>query len=127
MRTQMRAVVALASCVAVVAVAGCGGGGGGTSAPPATTQASPGPQATLVAAGLEPPGGCYVTVFLVEDATKAQVAQVQRKLLAARGVTEVAFVSKELELRRFAVLNPGAAKGMHVNPFADRFEVVPST
>ena len=30
-------------------------------------------------------------------------------------------------LRRFALANPRAAKGMHVNPFADRFEVVPRT
>jgi hypothetical protein len=118
----MRAVAALASCCAAAAAAGCGGG---TGSQPATPSA-PAAQATLVVAGLEPPGGCYVTVFLVDGATAAQVAEVQQRLLAARGVTEVAFVSRELELRRFKALNPGAAKRMRANRFAGRFEVVPS-
>ena len=42
-------------------------------------------------------------------------------------ITQVSYVSKGLELRRFALTNPKAAKAMHVNPFADRFEVVPRT
>jgi FtsX extracellular domain len=97
----------------------CGGGGS-----PATTTTS---RASVVAAGLEPPRGCYLTVFLAEDVTKADVAGVQRRLLRNRLVRRVSFVPKALELRRFTVRNPKAAKGMHVNPFADRFEVVPRT
>ena len=104
------------------ALAGCGGGGPSTST---TTTASS--EAALVVAGLEPPSGCYVTVFLAENVTQRQLESVQKRLLASRIVTEVSFVSKALELRRFALANPKAAKGMHVNPFADRFEVVPRT
>jgi hypothetical protein len=105
-----------------LALTACGGGGGGT--PTVTTVRS---SAALVVAGLEPPAGCYLTVFLAEDVTKAEIASVQKRLLANRVVTQVSFVSKELQLRRFALSNPKAAKGMHVNPFADRFEVVPHT
>jgi FtsX-like permease family protein len=108
----------VAGCVLLLAA--CGGGTRG----PAPTAASP---AALVVAGLEPPSGCYVTVFLAEDVTKAQIRSVRQRLLASRAVTEVSFVSKELELRRFRLTNPKAAKGMHLNPFADRFEVVPRT
>jgi cell division protein FtsX len=68
-----------------------------------------------------------VTVFLAVDVTRADIASVQRRLLTNRLITEVSFVSKPLQLRRFALTNPKAAKGMHVNPFADRFEVVPRT
>jgi cell division protein FtsX len=106
-----------------LALTACGGGGGGTPGTVTTVRSS----AALVVAGLEPPAGCYVTVFLAEDVTKAQIASVQKRLLANRVVTQVSFVSKELQLRRFALSNPKAAKGMHVNPFADRFEVVPHT
>jgi len=105
-----------------LALAACGGGGGSSG----TTTSAP-PSAALVAAGLEPPSGCYVTVFLAEDVSKADVASVQNRLLTNRVITEVSFVSKALELRRFALTHPKAAKGMHVNPFADRFEVVPRT
>jgi len=105
-----------------LALAACGGHGGPSGA---TTSAAS--SAALVAAGLEPLSGCYVTVFLAETVTKADVANVQQRLLASRAVSEVSFVSKALELRRFALTNPKAAKGMHVNPFADRFEVVPRT
>jgi hypothetical protein len=107
-----------------LALAACGGGGGGTPGAPTTTVRS---SAALVVAGLEPPAGCYVTVFLAEDVTKADIATVQKRLLANRVITQVSYVSKGLELRRFALSNPHAAKGMHVNPFADRFEVVPRT
>jgi cell division protein FtsX len=103
-----------------LALAACGGNG----EPPGTTTAAA-TNGVLVAAGLEPPSGCYVTVFLSEAVTKADIAGVQERLLANRVITEVSFVSKGLELRRFALSNPKAAKGMHVNPFADRFEVVP--
>jgi hypothetical protein len=106
-----------------LALAACGGGDGGSPAPTTTVHSS----AALVVAGLEPPAGCYLTVFLAEDVTKADIASVQKRLLASRVITAVSYVSKELQLRRFALSNPKAAKGMHVNPFADRFEVVPRT
>jgi hypothetical protein len=105
-----------------LALAACGGGGG---SPGATTTVHS--SAALVVAGLEPPAGCYVTVFLAEDVTKAEIASVQKRLLATRVITQVSYVSKDLQLRRFALTNPKAARGMHVNPFADRFEVVPRT
>jgi FtsX extracellular domain len=110
--------VPVSGCALVLAA--CGGGGSSE----ATTRVS---RASLVAAGLQPPRGCYVTVFLAEDVTKADIASVQRRLIGNRLVTQVAFVSKALELRRFVLTNPKAAKAMHVNPFADRFEVVPRT
>jgi FtsX extracellular domain len=109
--------VPVAGCVAVLGACG----GGGPSATTTTARAA----AALVVAGLEPPSGCYVTVFLAEDVTRADIASVQKRLLATRAVTQVSYVSKELELRRFGLRNPQAAKGMQVNPFADRFEVVP--
>jgi len=105
-----------------LSLSACGGGSG-----PSGTTTSSEPAAALVVAGLEPPSGCYVTVFLAEDVTKAQIARLQKRLLDLRIVTQVSFVSKALALRRFALANPKAAKGMHVNPFADRFEVVPRT
>jgi hypothetical protein len=107
-----------------LALTACGGGGGGNPGATTTTVHS---SAALVVPGLEPPAGCYVTVFLAEDVTKAEIASVQKRLLATRVITQVSYVSKDLELRRFALTNPKAAKGMHVNPFADRFEVVPRT
>jgi hypothetical protein len=110
--------VPVAACV--LALAACGGGSQGETTTTAT-------RAAVVAAGLEPPSGCYVTVFLAEDVSPAQIRAVQRRLLANRAATQVSFVSRELELRRFRLTNPKAAKGMHVNPFADRFEVVPRT
>src|SRR5438067_4204163 len=111
--------VPVAGCALVMAACG-GGGSSGTT----TAQAL---GAALVVAGLEPPSGCYVTVFLAEDVTRADIASVQQRLLANRVITQVSYVSKDLELRRFALTNPKAAKAMHVNPFADRFEVVPRT
>jgi cell division protein FtsX len=112
--------VPVAGCAVVLAACGGGGGSSGTTT---TARAT----AALVVAGLEPPSGCYVTVFLAEDVTKADIASVRNRLLANRAVTQVSYVSKALELRRFGLRNPQAAKGMHVNPFADRFEVVPRT
>jgi hypothetical protein len=97
--------------------------GGGTSGSSATTTA----KATLVTAGLTPPTGCYLTVFLIETVTKSQTLHVQNQLLANRLITQVSFVSKALGLRRFAVKHPLAAQGFAVNPFTDRFEVVPRT
>jgi hypothetical protein len=122
----MRSPIAFAAGALALALAGCGGGGGAGTSPAGTETAEP-PAAALVVAGLEPPGGCYVTVFLLEDVTKAQIASVQRQLLASKAIIQVSFVSKSLQFRRFATLDPTAAKGMHVNPFTDRFEVVPRT
>src|SRR5439155_22266857 len=106
-----------------VALAACGSGGGG----PSGTTTSVRSTAALVVAGLEPPSGCYVTVFLAEDVTKGDIASVQNRLLATRVITQVSYVSKDLELRRFALTNPKAAKGMNVIPFAARFEAVLGT
>ena len=117
----MRWLAPVACCA--LALTACGGGGGGSSGSTTTAPST----AAVVAAGLEPPSGCYVTVFLAEDVTKADIQQVQQRLLTNRVVTAVSFVSKGLELRRFALENPKAAKGMHVNPFGDRFEVIPRT
>jgi hypothetical protein len=139
--TPMRRLVVLAGCT--IALAGCGGGGGGAGgsgsasgagsgsaggggggpAPPTQTTAPS--EASLVDAGLEPPEGCYVTVLLVEDVTKPQVDEVQAQLLSNKAIFQVSFVPKTLELKRAAQANPAAAKDMHVDQFADRFEVVP--
>ena len=106
--------------VAALALTACGGGTSGNSTSTAAT-------ATLVTAGLTPPAGCYLTVFLIETVTRTQTLKVQRQLLANRLVTQVSFVPKALELRRFAQTHPLAAQGFAVNPFTDRFEVVPRT
>jgi hypothetical protein len=103
----------------VLVLPACGGG-----TPASTTTTSKG---TLVTAGLTPPAGCYLTVFLIETVTKTQTLHVQNQLLGNRLITQVSFVSKALELRRFAVKHPLAAQGFAVNPFTDRFEVVPRT
>ena len=106
--------------VAALVLAACGGGTSGNST-------STGSTATLVTAGLTPPAGCYLTVFLIETVTRTQTLQVQKQLLANRLITQVSFVPKALELRRFAQTHPLAAQGFAVNPFTDRFEVVPRT
>jgi hypothetical protein len=117
----MRRLLGPLACVAVLA--GCGGGSDG--APPAKTTTTTAAKAKLVIAGLQPPSACYLTVFLVEDATKAQIASVQRRLLRNKAVSEVAYVSKGLALERFVRTKPNVAKRIHVNPFSDQFEVVP--
>ena len=116
----MRRLVVLAGCT--LALAGCGGGGSSSS-----TDTTGLPKATLVTAGLQPPDGCYVTIFIVENATKAQIQQLQDFVVSEKAVSEVAFVSRGLALERFGKKNPKAAKGMHVNPFSDQFEAVPRT
>jgi hypothetical protein len=121
---MLRKLVPLAGCALLLA--GCGGGGGGGGSTTAA-ETQPAITASLVAPGLEPPAGCYVTVHLIEDITKQQIADLQQRLLRTKAVTEVAFVSKALEFRRFTLSNPGLARRMHVNPFTDRFEVVPRT
>ena len=113
-----RRLLPLAGCS--LALAACGGGTPATTSTAAST-------ATLVTPGLNPPLGCYVTVFLIETVTNTQVAQVQKLLVSNRLIAQVSFVPKALQLKRFARTNPAAAKGMVVNPFADRFEVVPRT
>jgi hypothetical protein len=118
----MRRLLGLSVCVLVLA--GCGGGSSSAPPPPATTRPVT-PKAQLVIAGLQPPSGCYLTVFLVEGATRAQIATVQNRLLTNKAVTEVAFVSKGLALERFVRTKPKVAKRVHVNPFSDQFEVVP--
>ena len=107
--------------VVVLCLTACGGGG--TSANTTTTRSA----ATLVTARLTPPSGCYLTVFLTETVTRAQTLRLQNRLLANRLITQVSFVPKALELRRFAQKHPLAAQGFVVNPFTDRFEVVPRT
>ena len=107
--------------VLVILLAGCGGGSGGSPGKPAVHAR----RARLVLAGLQPPSGCYVTVFLIDNATKAQIRSVQNRLLANNGTAEVSFVSRGLALERFGMKNPKLAKSMHVNPFSDQFEVVP--
>jgi hypothetical protein len=107
--------------VAALVPAGCGG----SRTPGAST--STGSQATLVTAGLTPPAGCYLTVFLIESVSKSQTLHVQSQLLGNHLITQVSFVPKALELRRFAQTHPLAAQGFAVNPFTDRFEVVPRT
>jgi cell division protein FtsX len=109
----------LALAMVVLVLPACGGGTTGS-----TTTTS---KATLVTAGLTPPAGCYLTVFLIETVTKTQTLRVQNQLLANRLITQVSFVSKALGLRRFAQKHPLAAQGFAVNPFTDRFEVVPRT
>jgi hypothetical protein len=113
----------LGPSVCVLVLAGCGGGS--SSAPPAATTTPATSKAQLVIAGLQPPAGCYLTVFLVEGATTAQVETVKSRLLANKAVREVAFVSKGLALERFVRTKPKVAKRIHVNPFSDQFEVVP--
>ena len=102
----------------------CGGSSSPQSKPPPPVPRS---KARLTIAGLQPPSGCYVTVYLVEAATRAQIESVQRRLLAQRGVARVSFVPRGLALERFVKKDPKVAKGMHVNPFSDQFEVVPRT
>ena len=98
----------------------CGGGTSGSST-------STGATTTLVTPGLTPPAGCYLTVFLVESVTTQQTLRVEKQLLANRLITQVSFVPKALELKRFAQKHPLAAQAFAVNPFTDRFEVVPRT
>jgi len=123
---MLRKLVPLAGCALLLSGCGGGGGGGGGST---TTESQPAvtASASLVVPGLEPPAGCYVTVHLIEDINKKQIDQLQERLLRTKAITQVSFVPKELEFRRFAQSNPSLAKRMHVNPFTDRFEVVPRT
>jgi len=103
--------------LSLLVLAACGGGSAGSST---TTDAA----AKLVTPGLTPPKGCFLTVFLLEDVTGKQRLRLQRQLLANPLITEVSYVPRGLELRRFAKRHPLIARGMLFNPFSDRFEVV---
>jgi hypothetical protein len=105
---------------------GCGGGGE-TAAPATTSTADDTPRARVVRAKLVPPSGCFLTVFLSESHTTTQQRHVELLLIGNRLVREVAFVSKDLALRRLARTQPKIAKGMHVNPFPDSYEVLPGS
>jgi hypothetical protein len=114
----------LVAALAGLLLAGCGGGTSSATDDGTTTTAS---RARLVPATLAGPQGCFLTVFLSEGVSPAQRREVEALLLGSRRVREVSFVSKELALRRFARQQPDVAKNMHVNPFPDRYEVVPGT
>jgi cell division protein FtsX len=103
----------------VLIVAGCGGG---TASETTTTT----PRATLVQATLQEPDGCFVTVFVADEATPRMVDRVQRILLTHPRVRTVGFVSKELALDRLARIEPEFVEdlGNH-NPLPAKFEVVP--
>jgi FtsX-like permease family protein len=109
----------VAATAAGALLAGCGGGD--STADEATTSTAA-RTANLVKAGMAPPRGCYVTVFLSENVTAAQREHVQGRLLSNPRVLEVAFVPKKLSLRRFARANPLIAAGMRLNLFPDKFE-----
>jgi hypothetical protein len=115
--------LALVAAVTGLLLAGCGGSGNGSSSDTSTEPAG----ARVVKAGLKPPRGCYLTVFLAEEATRRQTARVQALMAGSGRVATVAFVSDELALKRFALKNPVLARRMHKNPFPDSFEVVPRT
>jgi hypothetical protein len=112
----------LVAAVTGLLLAGCGGSGSG-SAEATTTESSA--SARVVKAGLRPPGGCYLTVFLSEDATPKQRNGVQRLMVTSRRVETVSYVSKELALDRFAKRKPEIARRMTQNLFPNSFEVVP--
>jgi hypothetical protein len=115
--------LALVAAVSGLLLAGCGGSGSGSSGGTTTEPAG----ARIVKPGLKPPRGCYLTVFLAEEATRRQQKHVQDLMVGSGRVATVAFVSDELALKRFAVKNPVMARRMHKNPFPDSFEVVPRT
>ena len=117
----MRSLVPLCLCAFVLAACGGGSGGGATTT---NEQVS---RATFAVGKLKPPAGCYVTVYMVENATGTQLRSMKRRLVGNRLVATVYYVSKELELRRFKKADPAAARLLAFNPFADRFEVVTHT
>jgi cell division protein FtsX len=112
--TRVRPVAALAALI----LAGCG------ASTTETTDTTP--RATLVQATLREPSGCFVSVYVADEASDRQVARVRRILLGNTRVRTVAFVSKELALRRLAQIEPEFVRdlGNH-NPLPARFEVVP--
>jgi hypothetical protein len=122
----MRHTRKLATVLAAVAgllASGCGGSSG-ASEETTTTAAEP---ARVVKAGLRPPAGCFLTVYLGEPASVPQRRQVQSLMLSSDGVETVAYVPKALALKRLAQRKPDVARGMRLNLFPNTFEVVPRT
>jgi hypothetical protein len=120
MRSSPTRLIVLAAVTGAL-LAGCGGGDS-TAEADVTTSTTPASRAKLVKAGMAPPRGCYVTVFLSDSATAAEREHVRVRLLSNPRVLEVAFVPKKLSLRRFARENPLFAAGMRLNLFPDKFE-----
>jgi len=119
---EKRTRLALVAAAAGLLLAGCGGSGGSSDA----TTTEP-PAARVVKAGLKQPRGCFLTVFLADDSTAKQQQRVQVLMVRSGRVATIAFVSKDLALKRFARKNPVMARRMHTNLFPDAFEVVPRT
>ena len=113
----------LVAAVTGLLLTGCGGSGSGSAEATTTTESTA--NARVVKAGLKAPAGCYLTVFLSEDATLGQQNGVQRLMVTSKRVATVSFVSKELALSRFAKRKPEIARRMTQNLFPDSFEVVP--
>ena len=120
--TRKRATVL--ATVAGLLAAGCGGSSGAPEEETTTAAAEP---ARLVKAGLRPPTGCFLTVYLGETATAAQRRRAQSLMLSSDGVATVAYVRKALALKRLAQRKPDVARGMRLNLFPNTFEVVPRT
>ena len=118
-----RKMAAVLAAFAGLLAAGCGGSSG-ASEEETTAAAEP---ARLVKAGLRPPTGCFLTVYLGETATAAQRGRVQSLMLSSDGVATVAYVRKALALKRLAQRKPDVARGMRLNLFPNTFEVVPRT
>jgi len=114
----------MVAAVAALLLLGCGCGGSASTTEETTTEET---HAKVVEARLEQPTICFLTVFLSESVTPAQKSHVEELLLANPRIREIAFVPKALALRRLAEKQPDVAKGMHVNPFPDQFEIVPGT
>jgi hypothetical protein len=110
------------AAVGALLLAGCGGG---SEAGETTTTTTSAPRAKVVRATIAQPSGCFLTVFLSEGVTPVQRQDVEMLLVSNRRVRVIAFVPKTLALRRFARAQPDLARTMSVNPFTDRFEVVP--
>jgi cell division protein FtsX len=108
-------------------LAGCGGGGSASSGTTSTATEVDPPHARLAKATLKQPAGCFLTVFLSESHTTQQQRHVELLLLGNKLIREISFVSKDLALRRLARTQPQIAKGMHVNPFPDSYEVLPGS
>jgi len=116
--------LALVAAVSGLLLAGCGGSGAG-SGEATTTEADV--FARVVKAGLAPPPGCYLTVYMADGATARQTARVQRLMVTSKRVEEVSYVPKQLAFKRFAKARPVIASRMRRNLFPDSFEVVPRT
>ena len=110
---------ALAAAVAVLLLAGCGSGSSDVGS---TTTAAL--RARVVPATVVQPARCFLTVFLSDDATPTQVRHVKLLLVSNKLVAEVAFVSKDLALRRFKLKNPDLAANVILNLFPRSYEAV---